>query len=371
VNDAARANVASRQGPLLRGASAASPASLIDGVAASFAGACAATGTVLADHYRIAGAPVCLEFASAALRERLTPAFSHLKDVRESGEPPLTIHLWDSASTGSPAPPHPPAPEDHAPGALYHFHEPPIRGVYQPGFEALSVLDGEAREAWHWVGSAFELAYWDQACPIRQILFWWLGSRGCLQVHGASIGTATGGVLVVGKGGSGKSTVALSSLGTDLLYAGDDYVAVRVEPSPRVESLYCSGKLEPDHVHTLLPHLLPLLANADRIDSEKAVLYVQEHFADQTTSGFPLRAVLVPRVAASQRESRIVESSRASAFAALAPSTILQLHTADSGAFALMSQLIERVPCYGLELGSEVAAIPGTIAEFLAQLPPG
>jgi hypothetical protein len=215
------------------------------------------------------------------------------------------------------------------------------------------------------------LAYWDQACPIRQILFWWLGSRGCLQVHGASIGTATAGVLVVGKGGSGKSTVALSSLGTDLLYAGDDYVAVRVEPSPRIESLYCSGKLEPDHVHTLLPNLLPLLANADRIDSEKAVLYVQEHFADQTTSGFPLRAVLVPKVAAAQRESRIVETSRAAAFAALAPSTILQLHTADSGAFALMSRLIERVPCYGLELGSEVAAIPGTIARFLAELPPG
>jgi len=160
-------------------------------------------------------------------------------------------------------------------------------------------------------------------------------------------------------------------LGTDLLYAGDDYVAVRVEPSPRIESLYCSGKLEPDHVHTLLPHLLPLLANADRIDSEKAVLYVQEHFASQTTSGFPLRAVLVPRIAAAQRESRIVETSRAAAFAALAPSTILQLHTADSGAFAMMSRLIERVPCYRLELGSEVAAIRGTIAEFLTQLPPG
>jgi hypothetical protein len=345
--------------------------SLIDGVASSFAGACAATGYVLADRYRIAGAPICLEFASAALRERLTPAFSHLRDAWEGETPALTIHLWDSASTGSAAPPRPRAPEDDAPGALYHFHEPPIRGVYQPGFESLSILDSEAHEAWYWVGSAFDMAYWDQACPMRQILFWWLGSLGCLQVHGASIGTPSAGVLIVGKGGSGKSTVALSSLGSELLYAGDDYVAVRVEPSPRVESLYSSGKLEPDHVHKLLPHLMPLLANADRMDSEKAVLYVHEHFADQTTSGFPLRAVLVPTVAAAQRESRIVETSRAAAFAALAPSTILQLHTADSSAFAMMSRLIERVPCHGLELGSDVAAIPATIAQFLAQLPPG
>jgi hypothetical protein len=350
--------------------------SLIDGVASSFAGARAAMGDALADRYRIAGAPVCLQFASAALRERLTPAFSHLTDAWEGEPDALTIHLWDSASTRSAPPPRPRLHEDGAPapGALYHFHEPPIRGVYQPGVESLSVLDSEAREAWHWVSSAFDIAYWDQACPIRQILFWWLGSRGCLQVHGASIGTPSAGVLIVGKGGSGKSTVALSSLGSgcELLYAGDDYVGVRVEPSPRIESLYSSGKLEPDHVHTLLPHLLPLLANADRLDSEKAVLYVQKHFPDQTTSGFPLRAVLVPTVvAAVQRESRIVETSRAAAFAALAPSTILQLHTADPGAFGMMSRLIERVPCYGLELGSEVAAIPATIAQFLAQFPPG
>ncbi|HEX6490686.1 MAG TPA: hypothetical protein VF002_04860 [Gaiellaceae bacterium] len=344
--------------------------SLASGLAASFAAACDASGALLAEPYRIAGEPVSLRFATAALRDRLTAAFSHLRADPAGEEPALTINLWDSASTGCAPPPHPAVPEGGAQGALYHFSEPPLRGVYQPGFESLSVLDGEARTAWHWVGSAFELAYWDQACPIRQLLFWWLGSRGLLQVHGASVGTASGGVLVVGKGGSGKSTVALSSLGSGLLYAGDDYVAVGLEPAPRIESLYSSGKLEPDHVQTLLPHLLPLLDNADRLASEKAVLYVQEHFPEQTTAGFPLRAVLVPRVAASRPESRIVEASRAAAFAALAPSTILQLHTADAGAFQTMSRLIERVPCYGLELGSEVGAIPDTIAEFLAGLPP-
>ena len=198
-----------------------------------------------------------------------------------------------------------------------------------------------------------------------------LGTRGYLQVHGASVGTPDGGVLLVGRGGSGKSTVALSSLGSELLYAGDDYVAVAVEPAPRVQSLYSSGKLEPYHAHGLLPHLLPLLSNAERLESEKAVLYVHEHFPEQTTSGFPLAAVFVPRVRASQRESRIVEASRAEAFAALAPSTILQLHTADSTAFAAMKKLVARVPCYGLEVGSDVAGIPGVIADFLARLSSG
>jgi hypothetical protein len=335
-------------------------------VASSFA----AAGAASEDRLSLAGASVALRFASEPLRERLTRAFAHLLQApgEDGAVPALTIHLWDSASTGAEPPPRPAVPPDHAPGALYQFREPSLRGVYQPGLETLSVLDSEAGVAWHWVADAYEQPYWDQACPIRQILFWWLGSRDYLQVHGASVGTPEGGVLVVGKGGSGKSTVALSSLGSDLLYGGDDYVAVAVEPAPRVQSLYSSGKLEPEHVHGLLPHLLPLLSNAERLESEKAVLYVHEHFPEQTTSGFPLSAVLVPRVRAERRESRIVAASRAEAFAALAPSTILQLHTADSTAFAAMSQLVARVPCYGLEVGSDVAGIPRVIADFLATL---
>jgi hypothetical protein len=318
----------------------------------------------------MAGTSVSLRFASAALRERLLPAFAHLAGSSDGAAAPgLIVNLWDSASTGAPPPPRPEVPANHAPGALYHVHEPPVRAAYQPGLETLSILDSDAGVAWHWVADAFDQPYWDQACPIRQILFWWLRSRGYLQVHGGAVGTPEAGVLVVGKAGSGKSTVALSSLGSDLLYAGDDYVAVTAEPAPRVQSLYSSGKLEPDHAYELLPHLLPLLANADRLESEKAVLYVDRHFPQQTTGGFPLSAVLVPRVRADRRESAIVETSRAAAFAALAPSTIFQLHTADREVFSTMSKLVERVPCYGLELGSDVSAIPGVLRDFLSRVP--
>src|SRR5438067_6414568 len=284
------------------------------GVAASFE----AAGSASVVRLDLADDAVELRFAGESLRDRLTPAFAHVVDPRGDRPPALTINLWDTRATGSEPPPRPPVPAGHAEGALYHFEEGSLRGVYRPGLEALSVLDGDAGVAWHWVADAREQPYWDEACPLRQILFWWLRSRGYLQVHGAAVGTQDGGVLVVGKGGSGKSTVALSALGTDLLYGGDDYVAVGVEPEPRVQSLYSSGKLEPEHVQDLLPHLAPLLANADRLATEKAVLYVHEHFPEQTTSGFPLSAVLVPRVRADRPDTRVVGVSRAEAFAALA-----------------------------------------------------
>ncbi len=342
----------------------------LDELEASFAAAGDASGSVSLDRYSIAGGSVALRFASPALRERLTPAFEHLAvPSHGSSKPGLTVYLWESASTGADPPPLPQVPDDHAPGALYHLHRPPLRAAYQPGLEALSILDVEAGTAWHWVADAHDLPYWDQASPIRQILFWWLESRDCLQVHGGAVGTEAGGVLLVGKAGSGKSTVALSSLGSDLLYAGDDYVAVMPDPSPWVYSLYNSGKLEPHHVRGRLQDLLPLLSNASRLDTEKAVVYVRQHFPERTTFGFPLRAILVPKIRASQAEHRIVQASPAAAFAALAPSTIFQLHTAGPRTLAAMSRLVGRVSCYEFELGTDISSISEAITDFLRHLP--
>jgi hypothetical protein len=325
----------------------------------------AASTDVSVDRYAIGGAAVELRFASPALRERLTPAFAHVAVPAAASAASLTVHLWDSASTGADSPPRPETPADQPQGALYHLVEPPLRAAYQPGLETLSVFDSEAGVAWYWVASAFEQPSWDQACPIRQILFWWLAGRGYLQVHGAAVGTEAGGVLVVGTPGSGKSTVALACLDSKLRYAGDDYVAVAVEPSPNVASLYNSAKLEPEHVRGLLPHLLPVLANADRLETEKAVLYVHEHFPERTTAGFPLRAVLVPKLRLARQETRVAEASRATAFAALGPSTIFQLHTAGSAELATMSRLVARVPCYTLEVGADPKTIAPAVLSIL------
>jgi hypothetical protein len=335
----------------------AAAADRVEGLATSFARA----GDVVVEEYVVAGSRVSLRFASGALRERLAPAFAHLA-APPGDAPDLTVHLWDSASTGMEPPPRPAAASGEAVGALYHFREPPLRGAYQAAFEALSVLDAEAGLAWYWIADARTLPSWEQACPIRQILFWWLAPRGYLQVHGAAVGRPEGGVLIVGPAGSGKSTTALACLGSDLLYAGDDYVAVALEPSPRVASLYTTGKLDPAHLHERLPRLLRA---ADRLDEEKAVVYAERHFPRQTTAGFPLAALLVPAVRGGLREPRVVPASRAAAFAALGPSTMFQLHTAGAGELATMSSLVARVPCYTIELGSDLSMVPAAISDLL------
>jgi hypothetical protein len=334
--------------------------------------AAAGSAGLIERHYAIADRRVCLRFAGSSLAEVIAPSFAHLESD-PTNEPALTVELWDAQSADTGEPPLPAIDEhgaDQAVGALYQYSDEHVRAVYQPGFNALTVLcqtkhDRRPQTAFYWMRRAADLPYWERATPIRQLLHWWLAAHDVQQVHAAAVGAPTGGVLLVGNPGSGKSTSALSSLESSLLFAGDDYVAVALEPEPFVFSLYSSGKIDPQHV-AKLPHVMRSLANADKLDTEKAVMYAHDHYPDKTTPGFPLRAVLLPTIR-DRIDSRIVPVSRGAALRALAPSTVIQLHTAGPDALARMKALVAQVPAFTLELGSDIRAIPRTIEGFLHQ----
>ena len=302
----------------------------------------------------VAGRPVRTRFAGAAAAEALSPVFAHL-EVPEDEPPALTLHVWDSgarqpaATTGA--------------GASYYYEQDGVRALQQPASDVFSVLNAEAETGWFWMPDANRLPYWDYTAPFRHLLSWWLDAQGLRQVHGGAVGTEDGGVLLVGPGGSGKSTTALSTLLDERLrYAGDDYVAVGSRRAPAVHSLYCSGKVHPEDLHRL-PHLEPALADGARPD-EKAVFYVEQAFPGRSIAGFPLRAIVVPRVT-ERRAARVLPGTRAEALAALAPSTIFQLHPPARDALAWMAELVRRVPAFVLELGGDVETIPAALLRIL------
>lgn len=335
----------------------------LGGIEASFEHA-AAEGGLVELRIRLAGAAVHVRSAGPTMLEQLGPALGHLKD--DSGEAPLlTISAWDSHGAGLDPPPLPETDPDEPRGAVFYVDDPPRQVAYQPGLSQLSAYDAERGSAWFWCRSAADLPFWEPAAPFRQILHWWLAQRGLMLLHGAAVGLRDGGVLLVGRGGSGKSTCALSSLTSNLLYAGDDYVAVGQEPGPFVSSLYCSGKLEPGHAK-ILSHLPPASYEGDGAPDEKAVFYVSERFPERMCEGFPLRAVLVPKIRGS--EPRITPVAPGEALRALAPSTLLQLHPARPQALAGMARLLQRVPAYRLEVGGPVELIPGAIERLLREL---
>jgi hypothetical protein len=315
--------------------------------------------------FRVGGHQVLLRFAGQGVLPSIAPAFAHLA-APPIHEPELVVDIWESASTGA-APPMRPTVDPESPvGAFYYFEDPPARGVFQPGMQALSAVDLQADRAWYWVADPGALPYWERAAPIRQILHWWMATRGRQQVHGGAVGTPDGGVLLVGKGGSGKSTCSLVSLMSELRYAGDDYTMVTIHPRPWVHSLFSSGKLDPENLWRV-PHLEPAVSNAEHLATEKAVVFVDQHFPDRPIDGFPLRAIVLPTITGEPR-TRAVPTSRAAALAALAPSTVFQLHTAGGEALQYMARLVREVPAYVLELGSDVSEIPDVILALLDDL---
>jgi hypothetical protein len=332
----------------------------LTGIEESFAAAAGAE--LIEQQIVLTGEPVLLQFAGAPMFERLAPGFAHLVDSSRA-RPALTLRIWDSAGASA-KPPLPEVPEGPR-GAVYYSADGAVQVAYQPGLQLLSALDKQRQLGWFWCASADVLPYWESSAPFRQILHWWLASRNMLLLHGAAVGKPDGGVLLVGRGGSGKSTSALACLESDLLYAGDDYVAVRDEGAPAVYSLYCSGKLEPSHA-TRLRHLPAPSIDGDGSDDEKAVFYVQERYPDRTCETFPLRAVLAPKIGGSRPQILPLEGG--AALRALAPSTLLQLHPAEPEAFGRMARLVARVPTFAFELGPDITAIPAAIDCFLDDL---
>ena len=75
----------------------------------------------------------------------------------------------------------------------------------------------------------------------------------------------------------------------------------------------------------------------------------------------------MPRITG-RPHTRAVPTTHAAALVALAPSTVLQLHTAGSEALQYMARLVREVPAFVLELGSDVSEIPGVILALLDEL---
>jgi hypothetical protein len=186
-------------------------------------------------------------------------------------------------------------------------------------------------------------------------------------VHAAAVGRAAGGVILAGKGGSGKSTTALACLNAGMHYAGDDYCAVANNTPPYLHSLYNSAKLRSKADLERFPHLEQRVWNATSWDSnngDKAIFFLSQSWSGPISAGFPLRAVLIPQINGEQ-QSRLDECSEAKAMLALSASTIAQLPMAGGEDLNRLGDLVAQLPRYTLYLGTDVTGIPDLIQSVL------
>ncbi|MBX3380192.1 MAG: hypothetical protein KF805_08845 [Phycisphaeraceae bacterium] len=322
------------------------------------------TGTRHEQFFSIARRRVKLTFASDALAAQLTPALEHVRTG--PGPVELEVALWEGRDEVPP--PLPPAWEQarYFPrGRVEGMQHPDLRLVVLPGLGSLSLIDLAASRGWYCAREAGRVAYWESACPLRNMLHAWLARRNVFVLHAAAIGCESGGALLVGKGGSGKSTTSLVGLEAGMLYLGDDCcLGEIVEGRPTLHACYCSAKVCND----ALPRLDGLdmrLGNPHRTPDEKAVLFLGGTHSAQLPQHLPLRAILLPKIAA-DRAAGLEPVTPGQALASLSPSTMMQLADADHRDLAFHAELARTVPAYRLFLNDDRAAIVGAMKSVLS-----
>lgn len=333
---------------------------------AAFCSAVAESSEIVRD-FRIGSAVMRIRFAGSALLETLSCALA-ANAIEPVESPAFTINCWDSASTGILVPsPHWPKSAYGAKGHILGFNTARLHTLYNPGVGTLHLYDRSSNTGQYWVSAAHRIPLSQRSAPLREFIHWWSRGLPVQLMHAAAVGYADGGVLLAGRSGSGKSTTALACLDSDLLFASDDYVCVATQPEPWVHSLYSMAKLVPGNL-SRFPGMIGKLSNADRLETQKALLDVHQHFPAKVSAGFPIRAILLPRVTGA-RDTQLRPATVCEAVLALAPTTVAQLEGHSHEIFAKISVLAGSVPSLWLDVGTDLPQIAAVIAEYLRNLP--
>lgn len=316
--------------------------------------------------YRIANKTICLMFYHKKLHDTFIRALAHLET--ETKEPDLTVHLWDSVSTQTWID----SPFEHASfesetetHTNKHLSDE-FLGIFLSGEQTLNLYDVPSKTAYFWTRDANKLPDWLGAAPIRPILHWFLSESNIHLIHGAVIGNNDQAILLSAKGGSGKSTTAISSILSGMHYLGDDYVGIESGEQIIAHSLYNSAKLD-DQTIALFPELTKHISNPTHKPEDKSIVYFTEIFPSQIKQHTPLAAIMIPRVVKGG-PTRVIPTTKLEAMLALSPTSLFQLPLAQANQLQSFKQIIEKTPCFVLELGLPCEEVPNVLKQFLKQI---
>ncbi|MBW1786986.1 MAG: hypothetical protein JRK53_10290 [Deltaproteobacteria bacterium] len=229
----------------------------------------------------------------------------------------------------------------------------------------LTCFDRKRRHILAWISDADELLIYERSRPFYFPLLLWCHDRDMEVVHAGLVSRQGRGVLLAGMGGAGKSTVALACLCRGWTFLSDDYVAVEKAPGGSFigHSLYSSSHLAPDHLPRF-PHLAKHALRGHTPKEDKCLIYLGRIFPDLLARSVPIRAIALPTVK-EMEGARICSVSKAEAFLALAPSSMAMLPLPAKKKMDRMAALVERVPCFRLEMGPDLDAIPSAVNKII------
>ncbi|MEZ0215645.1 MAG: hypothetical protein ACAH89_00760 [Rariglobus sp.] len=317
--------------------------------------------------FSIDGLVIRCRFLDPDLVEKIRPSFEHLASTAPDVSPDLTIHLWSEHPDLPAVPrPHPLMLETVRKHLLRVCSDTRYKAFDEDWINSRTWIDLEAGEAFYCVRSAAGLPYYETAAPMRALLNAFLNHHRRQLVHASAVGDSRGGLLLVGEGGSGKSSTALLCLDSPLFHLADDWCVIAPGETPRLASAYSSAKLRPDNLHRF-PALAARIHNREKLQEEKATFFLNRHFPEKLLRACPARALILP-VVTGEATTRIERVAGTVAWRAMVSCTLAQIPGTDRDSIALMSAFSARLPAYRLLLGRDLPAIPGVLSGLLDKL---
>ena len=320
--------------------------------------------------FEVLGRIVRLRLAGDALEGVLVDALRHRELPGGGGEPDLEICAWDSRSTGTDADLRgiPVLGEEREGGTLANDPRTVVHG--SSGFLSIQGTtpwaaqgyDADARAAFLWGKEPSVLSVWgERTKPFLEIFHAWLIDSPWQPIHGGAVGGSEGGVLLAGGSGVGKSTTVMSCVRAGWLYAGDDYLAIRTDAGQAyVDNLYGSARLCVDMADRFAELRSAEVGTVSMNGVEKRDMILADLLPRSRFGGFPIRAILLPRITGGSRSS-LRPASPGQATVAIGAMTMHLLRAGAREAFEKIAGIAAATPAYWLDLGDDIDDLPARI----------
>lgn len=316
-------------------------------------------------HLRIAGQPVHLRVLGPEFAKEVAAPFEHL-DGNGAMErvPSLRIDVWHEEEHGISPERDPGIVSSLGPyGTMTASKDGRFVAEHRP--HSAVWLDRQAGHIVAWFSSSERRQLDERARPFHRMLAVAMSDRGVQFAHAGLVAAEGKGALLVGRGGSGKSTSALACLIEGMDFLGDDFVGVSAEDSRHVgHSLYRSAVLGLDHTDQY-----PMLRAASRPGHHtyetKSLVDLGGLEAGRFIPEVEIRAILLPRIVGTA-DTHVRAASARDSLVAIAPSSLLLVPGAHTRALERLAALTTEVPSFWLELGRDLGGIAPRVHELLA-----
>lgn len=318
-------------------------------------------------YYHFAGLPVRLRAAGPELADQVSRCFRPL-EVEYSGGPfALNIDIWDRTHTGVGCPGVPFAPESSDPlggGLLTQFGKGMV--VRYERTASVMALDRIRNEVFLCVQDAYKRELHERAKPFPHLLATWYQDHGVQQLHSGLVSRAGRGVLLSGGSGCGKSTCAIVCALHKFDFLGDDNVGLELTNRSCVgHAYYNSVRLDEAGLRRFPELARKSHAPIGRWDS-KSMVYMSDAVPHQLAARTHIEAIVVPSIVGTGA-TRLAEASKGAALRSLAPSTLLVPLGPRARGLAGIAELVRRVPCYQLNIGTNVENIPDLVQQLVGR----